>query len=195
MTAAKKTTKTAKTSAKAETKSVKSRLASMIKGATQSKPKAKAKPTTAEEIKAIGNEFRPVEGSCPCCQSPADELNITDDGDIYCESCSTTFPAKNLVRKNDSPIRTVAKVVVVEEEKAVEEEKEVLHKSTIESPTKTVWTVADKMLAKAEKKGEKLSRKAVIEACIEMGIAYFTARTQYQCWSRAMKESGGSPSL
>lgn len=45
-----------------------------------------------------------------------------------------------------------------------------------------VWGICDTMQADAEAKGEKLSRKAVIEACRANGIAFGTARTQYQKW-------------
>lgn len=55
----------------------------------------------------------------------------------------------------------------------------ITEKSTCDSPTKKVWEVADSM------PGE--SRKMVIAACVEVGVAYSTARTQYQHWFRAQK--------
>lgn len=55
--------------------------------------------------------------------------------------------------------------------------------STVELPTKKVWHIADS----AEMKGK--SRKEVIEACVAAGIAYNTARTQYQQWFTATKNS------
>lgn len=60
-----------------------------------------------------------------------------------------------------------------------------LHKSQIESPTKTVWAVADEMF----EKNPSTTRKQVIEECTKRGIAYFTARTQYQQWLSARRES------
>jgi hypothetical protein len=60
-----------------------------------------------------------------------------------------------------------------------------LHKSTIESPTKTVWAVADQMLAA----NPNVTRKMVMAQCVSMGIAYWTARTQYQQWITAKRES------
>lgn len=51
--------------------------------------------------------------------------------------------------------------------------------STAEGPTKRVWAVAEAM------PGAK--RKDVIEACRVAGIAYGTARTQYQKWFVAKK--------
>jgi len=46
--------------------------------------------------------------------------------------------------------------------------------STFKGATKMVWTIADNMVG--------ASRKDVIEACRRAGIAYGTARTQYQKW-------------
>lgn len=81
-----------------------------------------------------------------------------------------------------------------EEEELTEEEIESLpvitidgrlRKSTIESPSKRVWEIAEQM--KAE--NPNVRRKDVIAACVEQGIAYYTARTQYQLWYKACKAS------
>lgn len=56
-----------------------------------------------------------------------------------------------------------------------------VHKSDIESPCKLVWDMADEM------KGQR--RKDIIAACVEKGVAYNTARTQYQLWFTATKNS------
>lgn len=48
--------------------------------------------------------------------------------------------------------------------------------STVESPVKRVWAIADSM--------PEAKRKDVIAACVEEGIAFFTARTQYQKWKQ-----------
>jgi hypothetical protein len=52
-------------------------------------------------------------------------------------------------------------------------------KSTIESPTKAVWHIADEM----HKANPNVARKTVIEECVRRGIAFYTARTQYQRWA------------
>ncbi len=57
--------------------------------------------------------------------------------------------------------------------------------STTDRPTKKVWDVADKM------PGAK--RKEVIEACVAAGIAYGTARTQYQHWFKCKADSAATP--
>lgn len=57
--------------------------------------------------------------------------------------------------------------------------------STTEKPTKKVWVIADSM------PGAK--RKEVIEACVAQGIAYGTARTQYQHWFKCMADQKVAP--
>lgn len=47
-------------------------------------------------------------------------------------------------------------------------------KSSAKSPVKMVWEIADRMW------GER--RSVIIQACVEAGIAYNTARTQYQAF-------------
>lgn len=58
-----------------------------------------------------------------------------------------------------------------------------LRKSLIERPTTMVWIIAEEM----KEKNPNVRRKDVINECIERGIAYYTARTQYQRWHEATK--------
>lgn len=51
--------------------------------------------------------------------------------------------------------------------------------SVIGGACATVWAIADEM--------EGAARKDVIEACRKAGVAYGTARTQYQAWKKAGK--------
>ena len=61
---------------------------------------------------------------------------------------------------------------------------DVLHASSIESPCKAVWEIADEM-----KLSNPTAKRAVILAeCVSRGIAYYTARTQYQQWREVQKE-------
>ena len=61
---------------------------------------------------------------------------------------------------------------------------EVVNKSTTERPCKRVWIIADDMLAA----NPEVKRKDVIAACIAAGVAFYTARTQYQQWLGVRKE-------
>jgi hypothetical protein len=54
-------------------------------------------------------------------------------------------------------------------------------KSAIGSPCRIVWDIAGEM--------EGARRKDIIQACVEAGVAYYTARTQYQKYREAMKNS------
>ncbi|UZT28627.1 hypothetical protein pD_gene0020 [Vibrio phage 033B] len=55
--------------------------------------------------------------------------------------------------------------------------------STIASPTKQVWEIADRM----RNENPDVRRKDVIQACVDAGIAFNTARTQYQHYFKACK--------
>jgi hypothetical protein len=61
---------------------------------------------------------------------------------------------------------------------------EVSHKSTVERPTQLVHTIAN-MLYEAD---PAVTRKEIIAACTEQGIAYYTILTQYQAWKAARGE-------
>lgn len=54
-------------------------------------------------------------------------------------------------------------------------------KSTVEKPTKAVWAIADEM----RKANPGATRKEIVNECIRRGIAFYTARTQYQRWSKS----------
>lgn len=61
--------------------------------------------------------------------------------------------------------------------------------SEVEGPVKLVWRIADAMLAKIGGNMDNLKRKDVLAECDRQGIAFYTARTQYQRWFSAQKES------
>ena len=54
--------------------------------------------------------------------------------------------------------------------------------SVISNPVKMVWEIADRMW------GER--RKDIIAECVRMGIAYNTARTQYQAFYKVKSQEG-----
>lgn len=64
--------------------------------------------------------------------------------------------------------------------------------SDIESPVKRVWAIADKFLKEVGGDLSKMVRKVVLKACDDEGIAFYTARTQYQRWFTAQKESAAN---
>jgi len=72
---------------------------------------------------------------------------------------------------------------VTEEEHAAHRG-EVPNKSTIERPCQRVWIIADDMLVA----NPSVKRKDVMAACVAAGVAFYTARTQYQQWIGVRKE-------
>src|SRR3954462_3622767 len=58
-------------------------------------------------------------------------------------------------------------------------------RSEIVSPVKTMWAICDLMISA----DPTARRKDMIEAGIKAGIAFYTARTQYQAWFTARRES------
>lgn len=60
---------------------------------------------------------------------------------------------------------------------------EILRKSEIENPCQFVWSTADTMSAEGAK------RKDIIDVCVKAGVAFYTARTQYQLWFKAKNAS------
>lgn len=57
--------------------------------------------------------------------------------------------------------------------------------SSVANPCLAVWTKADEMFAT----NPWTRRKDVIAACVTMGIAFYTARTQYQQWLTVNRDS------
>lgn len=83
----------------------------------------------------------------------------------------------------EAPVAEVEEPVVPaiaeEAHKAAPKRKiEITNHSTIERPTKAVWHIADEMVAA----NPQVRRKDVIAECVNRGIAFYTARTQYQQW-------------
>lgn len=121
-----------------------------------------------------GSGFRFV----PLNPAPAEQARVFADADNNGAGAKLlTVPAEVTVEE-----ATVVELVV-EEGAAPVAKKEVLHASTAEKPTRKVWDIADSMPG--------ARRKEVMAACEAAGIAFFTARTQYQKWLKASREVEG----
>ncbi|MBI5070373.1 MAG: hypothetical protein HZB56_19225 [Deltaproteobacteria bacterium] len=57
-----------------------------------------------------------------------------------------------------------------------------VRESTIEKPTKAVWAIADEMKAA----NTAVTRKEIVNECVRRGVAFYTARTQYQLWRKSL---------
>lgn len=78
----------------------------------------------------------------------------------------------------------VANNAILENPETVVGTNAILHQSTINRPCKQVFWVADEMKAA----NPKVTRSEVINECVKRGIAYYTARTQYQQWFAVQRE-------
>lgn len=58
------------------------------------------------------------------------------------------------------------------------------HQSTVLKPCKQVFYIADEMKAT----NPNATRSEIINECVKRGIAFYTARTQYQHWYSVQKE-------
>lgn len=98
------------------------------------------------------------------------EMEYTAAGDAVVKTSARVKKENNLDSEGAKKDPTTEKRTIV-----------FTHKSTAERPTKLVWDIAESM------KGAR--RKEVIEECVKQGIAFNTARTQYQQWFTAVKNS------
>jgi hypothetical protein len=62
-----------------------------------------------------------------------------------------------------------------------------INQSTIAKPCNLVWEIAIEMSGAVHESGIAPKRSEVIAKCVEAGVAYNTARTQYQAWFKATK--------
>lgn len=93
------------------------------------------------------------------------------DEDTYfgCHSCDWESDHRTTDRRA-APVATGTKVVT--------------HESTVERPCKLVFVVAEEMYAA----NPNVRRTEVIAECVSRGVAYYTARTQFQQWASVRKE-------
>lgn len=82
-----------------------------------------------------------------------------------------------------TPADVQAALLDVKAPPAAGQRKTMRGRSTIESPVDQTWAMADDFFRRSRDAGEpKPRRKDVVQACIDHGIAPYTARTQYQAW-------------
>jgi hypothetical protein len=101
--------------------------------------------------------------------SRGDEILHLEKFEYYCMACGQEF----------GPALQVAKV---KEKKAIRGP--IAHESTVNNPCKLVWGIATDM----KEANPLVKRGAVLEECVRQGVAYYTARTQYQSWLSIQKE-------
>lgn len=107
-----------------------------------------------------------------------------ENSKVYTAKASATRAAKNAITKSGIE----AEIIINEVEggftfqiEVQVPSKDFLRVSEIETPCSVVWDIASSM--------EGAKRKDVIAECTKQGIAFYTARTQYQLWKQAGKVS------
>ena len=85
-----------------------------------------------------------------------------------------------VMKADDLTITIVEPFDQVTEKEHAEHRGEIIRHSTTELPCQRVFIIADQMIG--------ARRKDVVAACVAAGVAYYTARTQYQHWLTARKE-------
>ena len=133
--------------------------------------------TGANQGSAAGKKLLPnaneilKQHGCPYCGDLHNGVTYDDEPGketeyVFCQVCGTSFSSI------DGHLRSDKKAKII------------THKSEIVHPCKTVWVIADDML----KANPNTKRSAILEACVKAGIAYYTARTQYQQFLTVRKE-------
>lgn len=140
--------------------------------------------TKKYRVQALPREVVPGFTHCPHCDIPLengvgyhnDEVNgktIKHDVAIYaCLGCGEEFGPAIDVGQAEADKQANASMGVDAAKPRI---------SVCERPTKKVWDIADKM--------PKATRKEVMEECVRQGVAYGTARTQYQAWFKASQNA------
>lgn len=128
----------------------------------------------AYKIKAAAD---PLNATC-CPQCGSDELfqgrapeGKTIDEDTYggCHQCDWEYDLALQAKADKIANATMGKGVAPQ------------RLSSVDKPVKRVWHIADSM--------PMASRKDVMAECVRQGVAYGTARTQYQAWFKASQEA------
>jgi hypothetical protein len=145
--------------------------------------------TQMEEHKVVLEKKYPESKKKEVIEEPVKKLLIVDEtaGEKVPEEYKLPEPTPLPPEKTTIASKTSGQPQRVTKEVAAKEKPEDgrIHKSRVQSPTKLVWHIADEMTAA----DSAVTRRQVIEECTRRGIAFYTARTQYQQWLTACRES------
>ena len=93
-----------------------------------------------------------------------------------------------IIHKAEPEIKTAAEKTLEEKKKSPRLVFTVKpNKSTVPLPTKMARDIAEAMW----QKNHNVTRRDVMSECVRQGIAFYTARTQYQLWSQSKKAERG----
>lgn len=113
-------------------------------------------------------------------QTLSEVFQLPDGGWVF--ETITAKPAKAVEKAHTEALEN-GELVGGEGEAAVP----LLRKSLITNPVEWSWNYFDSLLKADQDGGAPLSRKFAIAGAVASGIAFYTARTQYQSWKTANK--------
>lgn len=119
-------------------------------------------------------------------QATFEEVQATGDLEERLEvalAVADQVPNVNMIDDSDADESFIVGTEV-QQAKAPTVKADIVHESTAERPCKLVWHIADEMVAT----NPAVRRKDVLAACVARGVAFYTARTQYQQWLGIQKE-------
>lgn len=122
-------------------------------------------------------------GTCRT-QAEYDELVALHAAEVPAEVDQVTFEEVQETGDLEERLEVALAVADQEEKKVPAVKADVVHESTAERPCKLVWHIADDMKAA----NPEVKRKEVLAECVKRGVAFYTARTQYQQWLGVQKE-------
>jgi len=150
-------------------------------GRTQAREAKASGSLEGKILKADEIEFEVVDLAAAA-QALHDEATfdeIQESGDLE-DRLDAAFAAADA--EKPSAIQDAADAAL--EPKAPTRKIEVTNESTAERPCKLVWHIVDEMKAA----NPEVKRKEVLAECVKRGVAFYTARTQYQQWLGVQKE-------
>lgn len=159
----------------------------MMTYTTKSNARRAAKSAGLEQFEIIevegGFAFQAIAQEEAIDEATFEEIQESGDLEDRLDTALAVADASPVVfEETPSAIQTVADAAL--EKKVPTRKIEVTNESTIERPCKLVWHIADDMKAA----NPEVKRKEVLAECVKRGVAFYTARTQYQQWLGVQKE-------
>lgn len=164
-------------------------LKSLAKGKkAPAAPKAKKTPSTAAsrraaQVKGAATRAAKKAFAAPAAKPKADPAKAKVEKDLERSKARLApKPAKPAPKGKGKPVAPKASKPS-KEGRATYAQLAKTHSgaSSIESPVAVMWNLCDEM--------QEAKRKDVIAAAVQKGVGYYTARTQYQLWLTAFRNS------
>lgn len=154
---------------------------------TKSNARRAAKSAGLEQFEIIevegGFAFQAIAQEEAIDEATFEEIQESGDLEDRLDAALAVADASQVVfEETPSAIQAAADAAL--EKKAPTRKIEVTNESTAERPCKLVWHIADDMKAA----NPEVKRKEVLAECVKRGVAFYTARTQYQQWLGVQKE-------